>query len=337
MVRLQHLGRAKDPGEFVKHGCREASIEIELAGRSRFRQNPVVRRIIKRDGNKSLFFLNDKPTGRNKVYELAQSFSIQIDNLCQFLPQDKVSEFAALTPVDLLHSTQRAAAGPEMIEWHESLKKLRAQQKKLQADNKGDTDIVANFENRQEMQRADVERMRQRAQIKRKIEMLETARPIARYKDHHAEYGAAKERKTRLEQELRQLTADLEPALRAANEKEHYCSQLSNVIQQQQQLYQQSDNSAKELGRKIENYEDSIKDLDGQIEAERRTGNSHKQEVGKVHQAINKLKRQLNEEPVEFDVDWYNERIVSDMSVYVSRKCVLIDVTERETVGNARA
>ena len=59
--------------------------------------------------------------------------------------------------------------------------------------------------------------------------------------------------------------------------------------------------------------------------------------MGKVHQAINKLKRQLNEEPVEFDVDWYNERIVSDMSVYVSRKCVLIDVTERETVGNARA
>ena len=305
------MGRAKDPGEFVKHGCREASIEIELAGGSRFRQNPVVRRVIKRDGNKSLFFLNDKPTGRNKVYELAQSFAIQIDNLCQFLPQDKVSEFAALTPIDLLHSTQRAAAGPEMIEWHESLKKLRAQQKKLQTDNKGDTDILANFENRQDMHRADVERMRQRAQIKRKIEMLETARPVTRYKDHHAEYGAAKERKSRLEREFQQLSADLEPALRAANEKQHYCSQLSSVIQQQQQLFDQSDNSAKELGRKIESFEDSIKDLDGQIEAERRAGNSHKQEVGKVHQAINKLKRQLNEEPVEFDVDWYNERLVS--------------------------
>lgn len=92
-----------------------------------------------------------------------------------------MSEFAALTPVELLHSTQRAAAGPEMIEWHESLKKLRAEQKKLQLDNQSDKDLLANLENRQEMQRVDVERMRQRAQIKRKIEMLEHLRPVIQY------------------------------------------------------------------------------------------------------------------------------------------------------------
>ena len=153
-----------------------------------------MRRVIKRDGNKSFFFLNDKPVGRNKVYELAQSFAIQIDNLCQFLPQDKVAEFAALTPIELLHSTQRAAAGPEMLEWHESLKKLRAQQKKLQTDNQADKDLLANLENRQEMQRADVERMRQRAEIKRKIEMMEFSRPVTQYKDYHQQYEAAKKK-----------------------------------------------------------------------------------------------------------------------------------------------
>lgn len=279
-----------------------------------------MRRVIKRDGNKSFFFLDDQPTSRNKVYELAQSFAIQIDNLCQFLPQDKVSEFAALTPVELLHSTQRAAAGLEMIEWHESLKKLRVQQKKLQTDNKGDKDLLTNLESRQEMQRADVERMRQRSQIKRQIEMLETARPITRYKDNHDEYKAANRRWRALKREFDQLEADLQPALSAVTAKEHYCVQLTGVAQKQNELVQRADTSTKESGRKIEKYDDSIKDLNRQIEAEKRSASTHRQEVGKIHQVINKLKRQLNDEPVEFDVDWYNERIVSTgMEHFVGR------------------
>lgn len=305
------MGRAKDPGEFVKHGCREASIEIELAGKPRFRQNPVIRRVIKRDGNNSLFFLNDQPSTRSKVYELAQSFSIQIDNLCQFLPQDKVSEFAALTPVELLRSTQRAAAGPEMVEWHESLKKLRAQQKKLQTDNQGDRDVLTNLQNRQEMQRADVERMRQRSKIKRQIEMLETARPVTRYKDHHTQLNVLKEKKEALKCEFNQLEAELEPALSAVTAKEDYFVQLNRVVEQQKQALRQAENSANESAKNVGQYDDSIKDLDRQIEAERKTAGTHKQEVGKIQQTINKLKRQLNDEPVELDVDWYNERIVS--------------------------
>lgn len=305
------MGRAKDPGEFVKHGCREASIEIELAGKPRFRQNPVIRRVIKRDGNKSSFFLNDEPSSRSKVYELAQSFAIQIDNLCQFLPQDKVSEFAALTPVELLRSTQRAAAGPEMIEWHESLKKLRAQQKKLQTDNQGDRDVLANLQNRQEMQRADVERMRQRSQIKRQIEILEMARPVTRYKDQHAELNVFKEKKEALKREYEQLEAELQPALGALTAKEGYFSQINQAVEQQKKALQQAEKSANDSAQKVGRSDDSIKDLDRQIEAERKTAATHKQELGKIHQTINKLKRQQNEEPVELDVDWYNERIVS--------------------------
>ncbi|KAI9933870.1 hypothetical protein ASPWEDRAFT_35838 [Aspergillus wentii DTO 134E9] len=305
----QHLGRAKDPGEFVKHGCREAIIEIELAGGARFRRNPVVSRTIKREGNKSSFTLNRKPVSRTAVLKLAQSFAIQIDNLCQFLPQDKVSEFAALTPIELLHSTQRAAAGPEMVEWHDDLKKLRAQQKKLQMDNQGDKDSLTNLENRQEMQRADVERMRERAVIKRKIEILETLRPIARYRQHHEELKNMKQKKDELLRELEQLKTDLEPALRAVNAKQNYVLQLHEVEKHQQGIVDEADAKATKLGKKIEQYENSMKDLGSQIDAEKKSSTNYKQEAGKIQQNINRLTRQLNEEGIEFDVDWYNEKI----------------------------
>ncbi|PYH34089.1 DNA repair ATPase SMC5 [Aspergillus neoniger CBS 115656] len=305
----QHLGRAKDTGEFVKHGCREATIEIELAGKPGSRHNPVVSRTIKRDGNKSTFTINGKQASRSQVLKLAQSFSIQIDNLCQFLPQDKVAEFAALTPIELLNSTQRAAAGEEMIEWHENLKRLRAEQKKLQADNQGDRDTLTNLEDRQEMQRADVERMRQRAQIKRKIEMLEMARPVLQYKQGHERYNNMRREVKRIERELARLKEDLEPALRSVNAKQQYCLETDEVIKYKTRRLEEAERAASDAGRRIEQHEREIKGFDDEINAEKEGGQGYRQEATKIQQTINKLTRQLNEKPDDFDVEWYNEQI----------------------------
>ncbi|KXG54395.1 RecF/RecN/SMC [Penicillium griseofulvum] len=305
----QHLGRAKDLGEFVKHGAREAMIEIELCGPPKTRANPIIQRIIKRDGNKSFFTLNGSSASKNDVLKLAQSFAIQVDNLCQFLPQDKVAEFAALTPIELLHSTQRAAAGPEMTQWHDALKRLRAEQKKLEMDNSGDKELLQNMENRQEMQRADVERMRQRAGIKRKIEILERCRPIVEYKEHHLAVEALKVTKAEVEREYLRIQAENEPILRAVNAKEAYITQLNGVKDARKDSVDEASKAATARAHKVEELESKIKDLNDQIEAEKKSGTRHKSEGASVQQAINRLRRQQEEEAVEFDPEFYNETL----------------------------
>lgn len=197
-----------------------------------------------------------------------------------------------------------------MVEWHEDLKKLRAEQKKLQADIRADQDLVANLENRQELQRADVESMRQRATIKRRIEMLELARPIPRYKDHHTVFQAAKRRRDELEQEHEELKAQLEPALRAVNAKQDYCLRLDEVVKYKKRLVEKADAAATEIGKRMEQHEDSLRDLNGQVEAEKKNSASYRQEAIKVQQDINALQRK-QEDPVTFDLELYNEKIVS--------------------------
>ena len=87
----KHLGRAKDISEFVKHGAKKATIEIELAkDPKRQTSNPVIRTKILRENNKVEYYINDKKENKKRVMDLARSFSIQVDNLCQFLPQDRV-------------------------------------------------------------------------------------------------------------------------------------------------------------------------------------------------------------------------------------------------------
>ncbi|KAL1960517.1 hypothetical protein VTO42DRAFT_7816 [Malbranchea cinnamomea] len=305
-----YLGRAKDPGEFVKHGCEEATIEIELKGDGRrFRANPVICRFIKREGNKSTYTLNGEPSSQKQVREIAQFFSIQVDNLCQFLPQDRVAEFAALTPVQLLQSTQRAAAGQEMIDLHENLKALRAEQKRVQVNTAADKEELVNLENRQEMQREDVERMKQRAQIKKRIEYLQMARPLPYFKEVYAEHKALKERHKALVQERNELQRQLDPVLRAVNDKKDYHSKLENAVKHKKRLFVRGEEVATESSRKMGAAQDKLRDLDNQIEAEKKSVAADVEQNKKLQQNINKLKRQIEEGPPDYDPTEYSEKI----------------------------
>ncbi len=52
--------------------------------------------------------MNDKQVKLKEIEELVGDLNIQVDNLCQFLPQEKVAEFARMNPQQLLESTEKA-------------------------------------------------------------------------------------------------------------------------------------------------------------------------------------------------------------------------------------
>ena len=247
---------------------------------------------------------------------MAHGFAIQIDNLCQFLPQDKVSEFAALSPVELLHSTQRAAAGSEMVEWHERLKQLRTEQKRLQVANGGDKETLTNLENRQELQRADVERMKQRTEVKRRIELLEKARPVPKYREICARMNTAKQEKDKLMAELKQLDRETNPAKQASKAKQEYLYRIDAVVKHRGKVLEESTSNAKDIARGMVTADDTMRDLNSQIEAEKKSGQTHREGSKKMLQTINRLKRQIEEEPVQFDAAFYTEAIVSSPPIY---------------------
>lgn len=270
----------------------------------------MITRTIKRDGNKNVYTLNKAPSGWKEIRKLAQSFAIQVDNLCQFLPQDKVSEFAALSPIELLHSTQRAAAGPEMLEWHESLKTFRAEQKQVEIDSRADREMLKNLEDRQESQRELVQRMRERDVIKHKMELLEFLRPVTEYRDYHSEFLALKERKTAVDQAYDRLKLEVEPALQSVNAKQVYSEKITAAKQYRKEQVEKLLRTAQLSGKKIEDFASAIQQLTNEIEADRKSGQKHKQEATNVSQNIARLRREYEEEPVEFNTDHYNERLV---------------------------
>ncbi|MCJ1403788.1 Structural maintenance of chromosomes protein 5 [Xylographa trunciseda] len=304
----KHLGRAKDVSEFVKHGCQEATIEIELQGRPEQR-NPLLRCVIKRDGNQSYYYINDKSSPRKDVIDLARSFAIQIDNLCQFLPQDKVVEFAAMTPVELLWSTQRAVAPQEMLDWHKELKSLRINQRAVQAQNLQDVETLTNLEGRQRMQEADVERMREREAIKEKVEKLVLAAPIVEFRETRAKHNEMKQRRIEAQNSLQQLQKEVEPSLRAVNTKQRYRDQMKQLVTERKRLIETTDKRADTYAKKVNNFQDKIQEVEAEKENEKKGSKTNLSEARRLDQVITGLKKQLEQQPIDFDVSTYNENI----------------------------
>ncbi|CAO1426736.1 unnamed protein product [Diamesa hyperborea] len=121
------LSRSKDISEYIKNGKHKARIEIEIASDDK---DGVVtfHRAFERKSKE--FFSIDGVTVTHKEYlRRIKEFNIQVDNLCQFLPQDRVQDFTKLNPQELLLNTQTSVCSLEVINAFQSLVTKREEQK----------------------------------------------------------------------------------------------------------------------------------------------------------------------------------------------------------------
>ena len=148
------LGRADDARTFIMHEKGAAMIEIELAPHRRrvSSQSPsggeggegsssggegevhVIRRRIDRNKGSekgkgrgaSTFFVNGQEVPRKEVQRIvSEVYHIAVDNLCTFLPQDRVGSFSGFDSKALLIETEKSLSGSgHVYDQHQQLIRL---------------------------------------------------------------------------------------------------------------------------------------------------------------------------------------------------------------------
>ena len=110
------LGRASNITDFIRTDCEEAYTEVEL-------YHPDGNRIIgRRWGHQmkgSKWTLDGKTCLQKDVENFIRTMKIQVGNLCQFLPQDKVQDFSKMNSKMLLNSTIDAVGEDDLKMKHE--------------------------------------------------------------------------------------------------------------------------------------------------------------------------------------------------------------------------
>ncbi|XP_014247932.1 structural maintenance of chromosomes protein 5 [Cimex lectularius] len=117
------IGRSSNVADYIKRGSKEAIIEIELFN-TNGRNYSIKRKIINR--NNSQWFLQGKQVAFKKIEEILSKFNIDINNLCQILPQDRVQDFAKMNKVELLDATQKCVGNIQLFECFEKLKSFKS-------------------------------------------------------------------------------------------------------------------------------------------------------------------------------------------------------------------
>ncbi|KAI8423510.1 hypothetical protein MSG28_012621 [Choristoneura fumiferana] len=175
------IGRAKKISEYVRSGCEEATIDIELY-QDVGERNVIITRIFDlRDVTK--WKIDHKTVREKQVQELIAAMNIQVDNLCQLLPQDRVQDFSKMDPQQLLRSTLAAVGGSESVEQLDELIKCRNEHRGLSTRLQNNAQLLEEKKRMNERLKVIIDTMQQRKEIEEEIAMCERKKYWLEYQE----------------------------------------------------------------------------------------------------------------------------------------------------------
>ena len=200
------LGRASQLSLYIKEGTQEGFIELELFDPN---GNHVISRTIR--GNTSTWTYNGDKVREERVKKVVADLNIQVDNLCQILPQERVQDFVKMNAQDLLKGTEKAVGYAGMYEDHIFLKdkddtEVHLKQQVVELGTRL-TDVETNIA----MLQVNVDNEQKRKRFECVAAGLRDRREWLKYELSAAEHGRLRKVKEDAEKELKEAEKALEP------------------------------------------------------------------------------------------------------------------------------
>ncbi|KAG5859110.1 SMC N-terminal domain-containing protein [Encephalitozoon hellem] len=182
------IGRGKSVGEYVRFGESEARIEVGVWIKGK--EIRLCRNISR--SSQSRYFADGRPCKRTEYEELVGRLRENVGNLCQFLPQEKVSEFTRLSPEGLLREVLLAVGEEEILKHMKELEELEAERNKV-------ADVLESYFRKKEcIERAveilerDVKRANEKKKKEERVRIMSEKRDWIQYKLYTDEYVSIK-------------------------------------------------------------------------------------------------------------------------------------------------
>lgn len=218
--KLKLADRGSSLASYIKIGCKEAKIEIEL--RTGTISTTIISRVFNLD-NKCVWRIDGKVVSAKQVDDLVAEYNIQIGNLCQFLPQEKVTDFAKMNPQMLLENTEKSVGGEKKLsQMHEQLKCLTKEIKEYEKKIYEYQAAVDNDEQTNSRLAVTVNNIKERMACIATVKLLKKKRAWAVYKAQKVHTEQKQKEMTEAVAKLQKCKKEFEPfeaLLDAANKR----------------------------------------------------------------------------------------------------------------------
>ncbi|XP_057176786.1 structural maintenance of chromosomes protein 5 isoform X3 [Triplophysa rosa] len=267
--------------------------------------------------------INKKHTSQKAVEEAVRELHIQVGNLCQFLPQEKVGEFAKMSKIELLEATEKSVGPPEMYEFHCELKTFRSKERELENMCKEKANFLEKARQRNERNKLDVERYYMKKRHLDRIQMLEKKKPWVEYETARKKLEGVKKERDEMKTMLKSLKEAQEPLLRKIRSVE---SQLQPIEQQMKEMT----NGIKEASQKCKQKQDRLElknkvvdDIRQELSLKQTEEADRQKRIGHTDLMIKDLQKELHNIGSQEDVTPQIEAINVDLKTIQEAKAQL--------------
>ncbi|XP_041448109.1 structural maintenance of chromosomes protein 5 isoform X2 [Drosophila obscura] len=164
------LDRSASIADYIQSGAAEATIVVTIYGRLE-NTTEAFRRVITSDGSSSFYVKDVKQTKKN-FQSIVASYNLQVGNLCQFMPQDRVQDFSKMNPQELLSNTIASICDNDLTNNFSLLREMRSKQNWSAGDREKQKIKLQKKQHRLEQLKFSVEQFREGEEINRKVNIL---------------------------------------------------------------------------------------------------------------------------------------------------------------------
>lgn len=294
--KLQLLGKSQDLGSYVRHGAEEAMVEAWLYDPESSAGVARISRRFRKDGGTSTYSINGKKATIAEVDKLKRRFDIQLDNLSQFMPQEKIAEFVQMDPKSLLACTVRALGGTAKLELYEKL---------LQTDSSFVSDddslgrkekTLADFMAKSKALETEVEAFHAHKKLKDEVKKLKNFIPWLEHEDVQMEFNDLKNDVKMCKEKVEEKKTAAE-ALRGplVHIQRRHEAAWKAFDKEEKRKSRDKDDKALKLVNDVDELIGQIEDLKAKLESNDKHVAKHRDRINDVERALEADKGRLEE------------------------------------------
>uniref|UniRef100_A0A3Q2E3Q6 Structural maintenance of chromosomes protein 5 n=1 Tax=Cyprinodon variegatus TaxID=28743 RepID=A0A3Q2E3Q6_CYPVA len=284
------LGRGDKVGLYVKRGCQKGFVEIEL---NRNAGNLVISREIHVENNQSIWMINGGMSNQKRVEEEVKALQIQVSNLCQFLPQEKVGEFAKMSKIELLEATEKSVGPPEMYNYHCELKNFRNKERELENVVKEKASFLEKAKQRNERNKHDVNRYYEKKRHLDVIELLEKKKPWVEYETTRKELEGVKMEREEAKKQLSALRQSQAPMLKKIQQIDDKLKPTEAQLKSKTAAIKETSVNYKRKQDHLDQKNKEIDDIKQNLRLKQTEEEDHQKRISNTRRTIEDLKSEL--------------------------------------------
>lgn len=252
------LIKRKSMKSMIKTGQTECTIEITLQNHD-LKPNLVIERVFTE--KESRWKINNRKSDEKSIKNLCKEFNIQLDNLCHFLPQERVAEFAGLSPEKLLLETERTIGDGLLLAMHEDLirndKDLVDLQEKITKTEQDYNNLIEERDRLQEEANKYQEYQTKTKELENHVMLI----PYAQIQDLKNQQRHLKKERDQAKRELEKFNLNAKPIEEQLNAFKKELKQANKHIIDTKEIEKESKEKHEALKQEIQTDEDKINEL----------------------------------------------------------------------------